>query len=271
AWRVETDRGPIAARTVVVATGMDHTPVLPDWPGRGSFAGELIHSAEFRNPGPYRGRDVLVVGAGNSACEIADLLARGGAGRVRLAVRTPPLILPRRLLGISITAFVIPGTFMPDGLLDRASRAVQRVWFGDLTPYGLPPSPRGVSAQRREGYVAPVDSGFVDSVKRGRVEVVEGVERLDGTEVGLAGGRRVRPDAVIAATGYRTGLAQLVGHLCVLRADDERPLAHGGASPPGAPGLHFIGFHHKLAPTLPHVSSEARGIGAAVASSRSSA
>jgi putative flavoprotein involved in K+ transport len=76
---------------VVVATGYSRTPQLPDWPGRDTFPGVLVHSADYRQPAPYRRRHVLVVGAGNSAAEIAVDLVGVGA-RVDLAVRTPPNI-----------------------------------------------------------------------------------------------------------------------------------------------------------------------------------
>src|SRR4051794_7778851 len=69
-WRLETDGGPFNADRVVVATGYNGVPFIPDWPGRDSYEGEMIHSSEYRNPAPFAGRDVLVVGAGNSGAEI---------------------------------------------------------------------------------------------------------------------------------------------------------------------------------------------------------
>lgn len=266
-WLVQTSRGERRARTVVVATGMDHSPVIPEWPGRGSFGRTLIHSSEYRSPKGFEGKHVLVVGAGNSATEIAHDLATGGARRVDISVRTPPLILPRRFAGISITAWAIPALPMPDWILDPASHLVQRISFGDLKPYGLPRGERGISAQRREGYVAPVDSGFVAAVKAGAISVVPAVERLEADAVALSSGATVKPDAVIAATGYRTGLEPLLGHLGVL-GEDERPRCHGGASPPGAQGLYFTGYHFKLIPTLPHLGTEARGIARSISRTR---
>src|SRR5436305_3218879 len=79
-WVLETPNGALRAQYVVVATGYNHTPVLPDWPGRDSFTGELIHGQDYRNPSPYAGRDVLVVGAGNTGAEIAVDLIEGGVG-----------------------------------------------------------------------------------------------------------------------------------------------------------------------------------------------
>jgi putative flavoprotein involved in K+ transport len=108
-WVLSTGSGELRARHVVVATGYNHTPVMPAWPGADSFAGELIHGQDYRNPEPYRGRDVLVVGSGNTGAEIAVDLVEGGAARVRLAVRTPPSVMLREANGMptQVTALVL--------------------------------------------------------------------------------------------------------------------------------------------------------------------
>src|SRR4051794_10722373 len=95
-WQVETDGGSRDASFVVVATGFDREPHVPDWPGRDGFAGELLHAADYRDPEPFRGRDVLVVGPGVTGSELAAFLADGGAARVRTAMRTPPNVVPRK-------------------------------------------------------------------------------------------------------------------------------------------------------------------------------
>jgi putative flavoprotein involved in K+ transport len=79
AWRLDTGEGAIRARDVIVATGYNGSPFTPEWPGRESFTGELVRSADYRNPQRYRGRDVLVIGVGNSGAEIATDVAEGGA------------------------------------------------------------------------------------------------------------------------------------------------------------------------------------------------
>ena len=104
-WRLATSEGEITARFVVVATGYDHTPRLPDWPGRDGFTGRLIHSKEYRNPAPFRGERVLVVGAGNTGTEVAAQLVDGGAAAVALSMRTPPNFVSRELRGVPITPF----------------------------------------------------------------------------------------------------------------------------------------------------------------------
>jgi putative flavoprotein involved in K+ transport len=76
-WRLDTSDGSMEAERVVVATGYNHTPYLQEWPGRDGFTGDLVHASRYRNAEPYRGRDVLVVGSGNTGAEIAVDLVEG--------------------------------------------------------------------------------------------------------------------------------------------------------------------------------------------------
>ena len=102
-WTALTGDGKVTARQVVLASGYNSTPVTPAWPGQDTFPGEVVHASLYSSPEPYRGRDVLVVGAGNTGAEIAADLAQTGAARVWLAVRTPPNVVPRQLGPVPIT------------------------------------------------------------------------------------------------------------------------------------------------------------------------
>jgi putative flavoprotein involved in K+ transport len=263
-WRVETNREDLQARFVVVATGFDHDPNLPDWPGRDGFTGELIHSSAYRNPEPYRGRDVLVVGPGTTGSEVAAYLAKGGAGRVRVACRTPPNLITRKVLGSSINISGIVLNRLPLRVGDELSWLSQRIIFGNLERYGLPRSPIGLATTSRHRQQAPAYAeGFVPLLKAGRIEIVAAVEGFDGPGVLLADGTRIEPEAVIAATGYRRGLEPLVGHLGVL-GEDGIPLAGGGKQHPSAPGLFFTGYRPDLSGHLRPMRAEARAIARAV-------
>jgi len=259
-WRVNTNGGDIEARAIVVATGHDHDPYMPDWPGAESFSGELLHSSAYSDPKPYRGRDVLVVGPGVSGSEIAHLLAAGGAARVRIACRTPPHIMPRKWLGVSVN---VPGVVLhhlPLRVADHMAGVGERVMIGNLSRYGLPRPPVGLATQvAQTGQAAAYDDGFVASVKDGRIEIVAAVEGFDGADVLLADGSRTQPDVVIAATGYRRGLGPLVGHLGVLDARGW-PLVHGAQQHPSAPGLFFTGFRFELSGQLRLMRFDARAI-----------
>lgn len=247
AWRVETTDGPLEAPLVVVASGHSCVPYVPDWPGRATFAGPLVHSSEYRNPERYRGLDTLVVGSGNSGVEIACDLGDGGAARVRIAIRTPPHIVRRDTHGLPNQPLGIVLEKLPPRAVDVVGRAFRRLTIPDLSTRGLPTPPWGPFTHYLESGVVPVvDVGFVDAVRDGRLEVVAGVDRFEDGDVVLVGGERMRPDAIVAATGYRTGLEPLVGHLGILNVRGE-PLAHAGRTHPAAPGLHFIGYTRRSA------------------------
>ena len=78
-WVVRTSAGDVPAEQVVVAAGYEHTPFVPDVARPRALPRQLLHAAEYRNPVPFRDRDVLVVGPGCSGMEIAYDLAEGGA------------------------------------------------------------------------------------------------------------------------------------------------------------------------------------------------
>jgi putative flavoprotein involved in K+ transport len=115
------------------------------------------------------------------------------------------------------------------------------------------------------GITPVLDVGIVDAIRRGRVEVVAAVESFDGADVLLADGSRIDPDAVIAATGFRADLDEIVGHLDILDARGL-PLATDGT--PVLPGLWFVGFKPTLGGQLREGSIAARAVAAAVTASR---
>jgi cation diffusion facilitator CzcD-associated flavoprotein CzcO len=240
-WTLTTSTGPVTAPHLIIATGHQHTPLIPAWPGRERFKGRLLHSAEYRNPREFHGADVLVVGPGCSGMEIAYDLADGGAGRVRLAIRTQPNLILRQAGPVPGD---VPATLMyrlPPKIGDRQTRVIRRLTIGDLSEHGLVPPQEGIiSRSRREGKApAILDKAVIEAIKQRRIEIVGAVDSFDTTGVVLVDETRLEPGAVIAATGYTTGLERLVGHLGVL---DERgvPLVHGG--PAVAPALRFIGY-----------------------------
>jgi putative flavoprotein involved in K+ transport len=270
AWRLETSDAQLEARYVVVATGYDAVPAMPDWPGRESFAGELIHAAEFRAAAPYRGRDVLVVGAGNSGIDIAGHLVAAGA-RVRVSMRTPPNIFPRQWGPIPLEPLALVGEHQPAKIADALGFLMQRAIFGNLEAYGIPRAPEGYESKFRRDLVgAAVDDGFIAALKSGRTSMTAPIESFDGRSVILADKTRLAPDAVICATGYRRGLEPIVGHLGVLRPDGL-PIRYGGAPElPTTPRLYFAGFWAGSSGQIRWSSIHARRIGRAAARDRRS-
>jgi hypothetical protein len=263
-WRLITSGGRLEAGQVVVATGHNHSPRLPDWPGQGGFTGELTHSSGYRNPASYRGRDVLVVGAGNSGAEIAADLVEGGAGKVWISIRTAPNIVRRDgPAGIAPQQLGILMRPLPRSIVDPLSLLVQKLVIGDLTRYGIAAPASGVATRVLDGHIPLIDVGFLAQLKAGRIEVVPGVTGFEGGEV-ICGERRLKADAVIAATGYGTGLEPLVGHLGVLDSNG-RPTFHAPRSSPRAVGLFFIGYSNPISGNLREIAHDARALGPVLA------
>ncbi|HEU0024462.1 MAG TPA: NAD(P)/FAD-dependent oxidoreductase [Thermoleophilaceae bacterium] len=263
-WLVSTTEGPVPASAVIVATGYDRIPHLPDWAGLQEFGGELIHSSDYRSPARFRSAHVLVVGPGNSGTEIATQLARAGI-RVRLSVRTPVNLVAAEMGGLPATYMARLSESAPVALVDLIGRLSQRISYGDLRPYGMGRAPRGIGSELRLRGLGPVmERGFVAELKAGRIELVAALERLEPERVVLADGSSLQPDVVIAATGFRHGLEPLVGHLGVLAANG-RPLVIDGRADPRAPGLHFHGFWLPMSGQLPAMRRSARRIARSVA------
>ncbi|PKV86338.1 NAD(P)/FAD-dependent oxidoreductase [Streptomyces sp. TLI_146] len=256
----------LTGRAVVVATGYNHTPYVPQWPGADAYTGTLLHAGQYRNPAPYAGKDVLVVGSGNTGAEIAVDLADGGAGRVRLAVRTAPHILRRSTAGWPAQASGILVRRLPVPLVDRAAGAVARLSVPDLSDKGLPRPETGLYTRVREGAIPVQDVGLIAAVQSGRVEPVAAVESFEGAKVVLADGSHISPEVVVAATGYRRALEGLVGELGVLDGRG-RPTVHGGRTAPTAPGLYFTGFTNPISGMFRELAIDAEKIAKAVSRS----
>lgn len=264
-WLLSTSRGEVEAPRVVVATGYNRDPFVPDWPGRERFAGELIHSSAYRSAAPYRGREVLVVGAGNSGAEIAVDLVEGGASRVLIAVRTPPHIVPRQALGVPAQVVGIGIRRLPPTVGDRVVAVLQRVLVGDLSRFGMPKAEGGFYSDFLGRDVVPtLDVGLIGLLKRRAVHVVAAVDSFERSAVVLDDGSRVSPHAVVAATGYRRGLEPLVGGLGVLEASG-RPSVHGARTHPNAPGVYFLGYTNPISGNLRELGIVARRLARAIA------
>jgi indole-3-pyruvate monooxygenase len=254
-WVAESGADRIHARRIIVATGINATPQLPSWPGRERFRGEIIHSSDYRNGQPFSGRRVLVVGFGNSAGEIAVDLHAHGAG-VALAVRGPVNVVPRDILGLPIVSVATALSALPPRLGDAVSRPLVRLMIGDIGRLGLRESARGPLADiAARGRIPLLDHGTLRLIRGGRIEVLGEVIGLGETRAHLRDGSSREVDAIVAATGFHSGLEQLL-------EPAELPGATGSCRDPGAPGrsLYFCGFAVTATGMFREIGIEARRI-----------
>jgi len=209
----DTTTGCIRTQHVVVASGPYSTPYVPDAADGLDPSVAQLHSSAYHHPGDLPGKDVLVVGAGNSAAQLAVELA--ASRRVTVAAPGGMWFLPARVLGISLYWWLWLSGILNGRSSSRVSRLVQA--RGD-----------GIIGRDLQDLVA---AGTVRMVK-------ERVSGAQGRDVLLADGTEVRTDAVLWCTGFRPDH----GWLRVPGAVDEQghPVHDAGRSP--VPGLHWVGL-----------------------------
>jgi cation diffusion facilitator CzcD-associated flavoprotein CzcO len=238
-WRVELAQGSISAPVVVIATGIAGAPYRPSWPGSELYQGSVVHSSEYRNPAPYAGKRVLVVGFGNSGGEIALDLANAGVD-VTLAVRGPVQILPRDLLGFPILAWAILYQRLPARLVDWINAPILRLAMGRIEKLGLRRAAKGPRQMVEEdGRVPLIDVGTLDKIRDGSIRICDGIDRLTPDGIVLADAECKEFDAIILATGFRPDLRQLIADVEGVFDRHGMPLVTGQTTK--APGLYFCG------------------------------
>lgn len=270
-WQVRAADGTTwLTPNLVMSTGPDLVPVRPRWAGEETFTGTIIHAAEFDNLASCAGRDVLVVGAGNSGIDLLNHLVRDQhVGKLWLSARSGPNLGPIEILGVPLHPFLVTMRHLPDRVNDAALRVVSRLALGNLARHGLPrPDVGGFTRFRREFVAVAGDDGFAAALRRGRVTVTGPIESFDGPTIRFADGSACRPDIVICATGYRTGLEALVDGLVELRVRGLPPDS-GPVESSTHPGLWFFGLNGAVVGGMHVRRREARQLARRIAVKRS--
>lgn len=262
-WDIETSNQRYRARHVIVAAGLNRTPIRPTWRGQDLFRGAVLHSAEYRSGVRFNGERVLVVGMGNTGAEIALDLHEHGA-RVSLSVRSPQNILPRDFLGTPVQVTSLRTAFLPVRVRDALGQLTSRMAFGDLSRYGLPSPSYGPAMQvLKYGRTPVLDIGTVARIKSGEIEVVPPVEAFTPSGVMLGNGRNLEVDAVVLATGYEPGLEKLVDAPGLL--DRSGRPAQDRSRSSRLRNIHFIGYRNSITGLLRQIGVEAERVARVIA------
>jgi indole-3-pyruvate monooxygenase len=268
-WQVQSHEARYQAINLVIATGYNREPYLPNMFGQASFRGTMMHSSQYRNGEPFKKQRVLVVGFGNSGGEIAIDLWEHGA-QPSISVRSPVNVIPRELLGIPILAIAVAQRRLPPRWADALNAPILRIAMGDLTRYGLRKLPRGPVAQiQGDGRIPLIDVGTIKLIKRGQIVVYPGIERFAGDNVIFKDGRQAKFDAVIMATGYRPIVHTFLEGTSSVNNENGTPSSSGHEMP--IAGLYFCGFYISPTGMLREIATEARRISAAIAEKRAGA
>jgi putative flavoprotein involved in K+ transport len=254
-WLVETARESWAARAVIVATGRHNVPRLPQWAGMNEFGGRILHSQQYASGREFAGKRALVIGIGNSGAEIAADLVEQGATGIAVAVRTTPPITSREIAGIPVQLLGILLAPFPPRVVDRLGALLRRLGNGDLSTHGLGKEGWGPFTARRPPVI---DVGFLEQLKSRRIDVRGDVLRFTSTGVVFVDGVEEEFDVVVAATGFTSGLDQIVAAPGSL---DERGYPHADGA---YPGLYFAGYSETPRGQLFESSRGARKLAATV-------
>lgn len=264
AWEVRTSKETYRAQHVVIATGANRIPNRPQLAGEEAFTGTILHSRDYKNAAPFAGQRMLVVGIGNTGAEIALDLAENDAAEVAISVRGGVNVMPKETLGTCNQVTALRTQWVPVPISDRLGKLISYLSFGDLSKYGLTPLDRGpVRAILELGRVPLLDIGTVAMIKSGRIKVMRGIERLEGDEVVFADGRRLGVDTIILATGYRSGLADLIEGSEKVLDEHGKPLVLGSQS--ALPGLYFVGYKNPTTGILYNAGLDAQSAVAEIA------
>ncbi len=253
-WTVRLDTGEIRSYgSVIVANGHLSDPLWPDFPGE--FDGAQIHSHYYRTAAPFEGKDVLVVGLGNSAVDIAVDLCRRAAS-VTVSTRRSAWIMPKYLMGIPVdrwSAFLSRRLRLPTRLTRAIMARLIRLGVGDQRRFGLP---RPEHPMWREH--ATLSQELLPYIGHGWIAIKPDIARLEGDWVRFKDGSRQRFDAIIHATGYRATFPFLSPEVFEVGTDAAK--LYRRMMLPDRPGLFFAGLVQPVGPTIPLVEIQARWI-----------
>jgi hypothetical protein len=237
-WRVRvvTDGGTREELfdNLLVCSGHHREPFVPEYPG--TFTGTIVHSSAYKRPDAFRGRRVLVVGAGNSAADVAVDVARLAA-HTSLSMRRGTYVVPKLMFGMPID--VVHAYWrgkVPQPLLGSALRTWLRLAVGRWESYGLQ-APAGAPLDKPP----MLSSGVLDALRHGRLIARRGIERYDGSTVHFTDGTRQEFDAVVMATGFRVTFPFLPDRLGDRDPAGTLPL-YLNLMHPTIPSLFFVGL-----------------------------
>jgi hypothetical protein len=229
---------------------------MPEFPG--AFDGEILHSRDYRRPDGFEGRNVLILGVGNSGVDIACDVASVAACTL-LASRRGAHVIPRHLLGRPTDKWTTPlSSRLPLGVQRMFYRLIVWLSRGRQASYGMPAPDTAFLTEH-----PTLSTELLPLVREGKVTPKAAVERLDGAEVVFVDDSREVVDVFICATGYRISFPFL-DH-SVLTADENRVGLYGKVVHPECPGLYFIGLIQPLGAIMPLAELQAKWVAALLA------
>ncbi len=256
-YRVATSDG--QERTyahVIVSNGHHWNPRYPEPVFPGQFAGEIMHSHDYKVPEQIKNKDILIVGIGNSAVDIACEAARQATGnKVVISTRSGAYVLPNWLMGMPFDSLASPLTAkLPMSLQRLLLKTSLFLARGRQEAYGVPVPKRPLLSEH-----PTISQDLLTIAGRGLVQFKPNVDLFDGHTVTFADGTRQQFDMVIYATGYKVTFPFFAPDFINVEADNNLQL-YRRVVHPDFPGLYFQGLVQPLGAIMPLAETQANWI-----------
>ncbi len=240
-WITETTNGTYQSKYLIVATGPYGKPKPIEFKGMDTFPSRILHSYGYKTGRDFKGQTVLVVGFGNSACEIAiDLFEQGAVPY--MSVRSPVNVIPRDILGIPILQLSVLMARLPPRVADTLNAPLLRLLIGDITRLGLKKLPYGPFEQiQRDGTIPLLDIGTIQHIREGHIKIHDNIDHIQGKTIYFTDGKKQDFDAIIAAIGYYPDYAEIID-VDKSRFEDLK-VSTSKQKYFGKDGLYFCGFY----------------------------
>ena len=258
-WHVRLQGGEVRRyRAVLVANGHLWDPRWPAFPGH--FDGTATHSHDYRTSEPFRDKNVLIVGIGNSAVDIAVDVCKQAKSTL-LSTRRSAWIMPKYLMGIPIdrwSGFFSRKLKLPTRITRALIRRLMFLAVGDQTRYGVPKPKHAIWQEH-----ATLSQELLPYVGHGWIRIKPNIRELQGQAVMFEDGSAAPVDAIIYATGYRTTFPFIDPSLFEVK--DGKVALYRRMLPPHLPGLYMVGLVQPIGPTIPLVEIQARWLASVLA------
>lgn len=252
-WRVTLSTGEVKDYDgVLVANGHLWDQKVPSFPGE--FTGKTIHSGSYRNTNDIEGDRVLVVGVGNSGCDLAVDAAQNHF-QTDIVMREGTHFQPKMYFGVPRQEVAWMAEFSPEEQ-DFLARMLSRVSIGEAKNYPGMPSPKAHTLA--EGR-AVVNTLMPYWVHHGRIGIVPGIERFEGKTVHFSDGTAKEYDTILWATGFHASVP-FVDESLVERSNGVPLRYAAGIVPKGLEKLYYIGLSAPRGPQIPVYGTQAKRV-----------
>jgi hypothetical protein len=255
-WRVEYQDAEGADHVeqfdvLMIANGHHWDPKYPDYPG--TFNGKFIHSHDFKKvDDSWRGKNVLVIGGGNSACDVAVEAARV-AEKICLSMRNPQWFFPKFIFGMPADVFAArTPAWVPTGIKQSVLKMLLRMLQGPYSRYGLPENVRPPLSHH-----PTLNSDLLDFIRHGRINPRPAIKQLLGDKVEFINGEQEPFDIICVCTGFWTTFPffdkSFIDFQHVAKVPLYRKMMHADY-----PNLYFIGLFQPVGCIWPLADYQAK-------------